>query len=94
MSAPTRGLASRSLEPSPGSEERGRAVAWAADVLRDHRMPSHEIEVVLTSADPIIVRRHLELHRERLQEWVDDQRRTLAAIEGLLADAAGRRRER
>jgi len=51
-------------------------------------MPSDEIGTVLTTDDPELVRRHLELHRERLDEWLADQRRTLAALERLLADRA------
>ena len=36
---------------------------------------------VLTSRDPEIVRRYLELHRERLQEQLDDELRTLDVLE-------------
>lgn len=45
-----------------------------------------EIRIVLTTADRELVRRHLELHLERLEEWLGDQRRNVAAIERLLAE--------
>jgi hypothetical protein len=43
-------------------------------------MPVGEIRAVLTTDDPVVVRRHLELHQERLQEWVSDQQRMLATV--------------
>ena len=52
-----------------------------ARALRHQRMPLDEIRVVLTTDDPEIVRRHLELHRERLAEWFDEQRRAVAVFE-------------
>jgi hypothetical protein len=51
-------------------------------------MPSAEIRAVLTTDEPELVRRYLELHRERLEEWLADQRLTLAAIEWHLAETA------
>ncbi len=39
---------------------------------------------ILGANDPEIVRRHLELHRERLQEELDDQLRRLDVLETLL----------
>jgi hypothetical protein len=51
-------------------------------------MPPEEIRVVLVTDDPRMVRRHLELHRERLMEELIDRRLTLAALERELADAA------
>ena len=44
--------------------------------------------VVLTNADRELVRRHLELHLERLEERLVTQRR-VAAIERILADSGG-----
>ena len=44
-------------------------------------MPSDEIRAVLASEDPLLVRRLLELHRERLEDRLADQRRTIARIE-------------
>ena len=75
-------------EHQPGSG----SVTWAANVLRYHEMPPDEIQAVLTSDDPELIHRYLELHRERLEEWVGDQRRTLAAVERLLAEVAAERR--
>ncbi len=52
-----------------------------ARTLRRQRMPLDEIRTLLTADDPEIVRRHLELHRERLEERLAAQVRTLASIE-------------
>jgi hypothetical protein len=54
-------------------------------------MPCGEIHAVLTADDPELVRRYLELHLERLEERLSDQRRTLAALEQILGTAARRR---
>jgi hypothetical protein len=43
-------------------------------------MPPEEIRAVLTPGDPVIARRLLELHRERLEEWFEQQRRLLDAV--------------
>jgi hypothetical protein len=53
--------------------ERIRAVG----ALRRNRMPRAEIRAVLAADDPEIVRRYLELHRERLEEQLEDRRRSL-----------------
>ena len=52
-----------------------------ATTLRQQRMPLEEIRAVLTTDDPDVVRRYLELHQERLEEWFCDQRRRLATVE-------------
>ena len=62
--------------------------APAERILRDLGMPPEEIRTVLVTDDPRLVRRHLELHRERLVEELLDRRRVLAALERELADAA------
>jgi hypothetical protein len=62
--------------------------APAERVLRDMGMPPEGIRMVLVADDPRLVRRHLELHRERLMEELIDRRLTLAALERELADAA------
>lgn len=54
-------------------------------------MPSEEIRAVLSAEDPEIVRRYLELHRERLEEQADEQRRTLDSLERSLTEAIRRR---
>ena len=59
---------------------------WATRVLFEHGMPPDEIREVLTTEDPRAVRRHLELHRERLVEELIDRRRTLESLERVLVD--------
>jgi hypothetical protein len=44
-------------------------------------MPPEEIRAVLSPGDPVIARRLLDLHRERLGEWIEEQRRVLASVE-------------
>jgi DNA-binding transcriptional MerR regulator len=53
--------------------------------LRRQRMPLREIRAVLTADDPRIVRRHLELHRERLEERLAEQRALLDSLERTLS---------
>ena len=52
--------------------------------LRRQGMPLPEIRALLAAGDPTIVRRHLELHRERLEERLAEQRRALADVESSL----------
>ena len=71
-----------------GDEENrssSESIAWAIGALRDQDMPSEEIATVLGADDPELVRRYFELHQERLEEHLADQRRTLARLERLLA---------
>jgi DNA-binding transcriptional MerR regulator len=58
-------------------------------VLRRQGMPRQEIRAVLAANDPLMVRRLLELHRERLEEWLEEQRRLVASIEQSLAGELG-----
>ena len=44
-------------------------------------MPPREIRAVLAADDPLVGRRLLELHRERLGEWLEEQRRLVSSIE-------------
>ena len=56
-----------------------------ATTLRLQRMPFDEIRAVLTSDDPEIVRRHLELHQERLAERYAEERRAVARLAASLS---------
>lgn len=56
-----------------------------ATVLRESGMPPAEIRAVLSTDEPELVHRYLELHVERLEEWLGSQRRSLAAIEPVIA---------
>ena len=67
------------------------SIAWAEMVLRDQEMPPDELRVVLATPDRELVRRHLELHLERIEEWLITQRRSVAAAERILIEAAERR---
>jgi hypothetical protein len=71
------------LEPERQVDSGSRA--WAETVLRDQGMPPDELRAVLT-ADRELVRRHLELHLERLEERLVARRREVAAIGRILAD--------
>jgi DNA-binding transcriptional MerR regulator len=59
--------------------------AAARRILRRQGMPSREIRAVLAANDPLSVRRLLELHRERLEEWLEEQQRLVTSIERSLA---------
>jgi DNA-binding transcriptional MerR regulator len=61
-----------------------------ARTLQHQGMPLHEIRAVLRTDDPVVVRRYLELHRERLDEWVARQREDLRALERLVMPARDR----
>jgi hypothetical protein len=63
------------------------SMAWAVEALRLSGMPAEEIRAVLSADDPVTVRRFLELHRERLEEGVTEQRRRLASLERFLIEA-------
>jgi hypothetical protein len=70
------------------------SIAWAIQTLSDQAMPSEEIGAILSSDDPAVVRRYLEVHRERLEEGVANQQLMLGLLEPLLvarSHAAGRR---
>ncbi|HEX6579729.1 MAG TPA: hypothetical protein VF195_02520 [Actinomycetota bacterium] len=57
----------------------------ARRILRRQGMPRREIRAVLGATEPLVVRRLLELHRERLEEWHEEQQRSLTSIERSLA---------
>jgi hypothetical protein len=52
-------------------------------------MSPREIRAVLTAEDPVFVRRLMELHRERLEEWLEEQQRLVARIERSLVGERG-----
>lgn len=60
-----------------------------AKTLRLQGMPIEEIRVVLTADDPVVVHRYLELHHERLDERLAEQRRNLASLERSLSRMHG-----
>jgi hypothetical protein len=64
-------------------------VLWAAYALRAHGMPQGEVHSLLATDDPRLIRRHMDLHRERLEERFADHRELVDTIEGLLLEAAG-----
>ena len=51
------------------------------DRLRRQGMPEDEIRSILAATDTRIVRRHLELHRERLTERAVEERRAVDRVE-------------
>ena len=58
----------------------------ARRILRRQGMPPQDIRAVLAADDPLVGRRLLELHRERLEEWLDEQWKLVANIERVLVD--------
>jgi hypothetical protein len=73
-------MSSGSLTAGPQISTLTRASA----LLRESRMPPDEIRAIVTTAEPELVRRYLELHLERLEEWLAAQRHNLASVELLL----------
>jgi hypothetical protein len=60
--------------------------ASAARALLRQEMPLGEVRAVLEAADPTVVRRYLELHRERLEEQIAERCRVLDAVERMLTE--------
>jgi hypothetical protein len=58
----------------------------AAALLSRQGMPPGDVSAVLETRDPRVIRRHLELHRERLMEQAIDQRRAIDQVERLLVE--------
>lgn len=83
-----------SIEPKRSPRIGSTALAVAA--LSDLGMPWTEIDAILEAEDRRLVRRYLQLHAERLEERLADQRSLLLSVEPILAAAAprieGRRR--
>jgi hypothetical protein len=59
-------------------------VVAAETMLVEQGMPIEEVSDLLCADDPTTVRRHLELHRERLVERSMEQRRAVDDVERLL----------
>lgn len=78
---PVDGLVAEAMRSSGG------IAASAIRVLIDQGMPWTEIGSILGSDGPELVRRTLELHRERLEERLAEQRAELDRIEPLLLEA-------
>jgi hypothetical protein len=53
-------------------------------------MPPEEIRAVLEADDPGIVHKYFELHWERLEERLAEQRRTIAILERSIVEAIER----
>jgi hypothetical protein len=53
-------------------------------LLVEQGMPEDEVRSLLAARDPRIVRRHLELHRERLMERAVEQRTAIDRVEDAL----------
>jgi hypothetical protein len=62
------------------------SMSWAAHVLREQGMPALERHAVFGTDDPRTIRRYLDLHRERLEEQLMDQRAVLECIEVFLTE--------
>jgi len=63
------------------------ALVSAIEVLRDLDMPPDEVDAVVAADQPVIVHRYMELHRERLEERLADQVRTLERVKRILTPA-------
>jgi hypothetical protein len=57
----------------------------AAEALRRCQMPEVEIAWVVSARDPATVHMIVELHRERLEEELEERRRLLADVEAQLS---------
>jgi len=66
------------------------ALVSAIEVLRDLDMPPDEVDAVVSADQPVIVHRYMELHRERLEERLADQVRTLESVKRILTPATPR----
>jgi DNA-binding transcriptional MerR regulator len=67
-------------------------VLAAETTLLEQGMPIDEVCELLRADDPTTVRRHLELHRERLVERLGEQRRAVDRVERVLVGGVGRAR--
>jgi hypothetical protein len=56
-------------------------ISWVQRALERLEMPPDEISAILATDEPEMVRRYLELHRERLEEHLADRLGELDAVE-------------
>ena len=63
-----------------------------ADMLREEAMPAEEIHEILATDDPRVVRRYFELHAERLDERLAEQRKRLVELERTVIGVIDERR--
>jgi DNA-binding transcriptional MerR regulator len=68
------------------------SVQSVGGALLEQGMRVEEVRSVLDAEDPAVVRRHLELHRERLAERLEERLRTVDRLEDLLLERTDRRR--
>jgi hypothetical protein len=84
------------MEARGSTSELGPEAFWrlalATPALRDQGMPPGEVDAILEADDPEVIRRYLELHRERLEERFADQRRTVGHLMQVVTSATGDRR--
>lgn len=71
----------------PASPVVSDAIGFATRTLREQGMPLDEVKAALAVEEPQVLRRYMELHRERLDERLAAERRALAGVERLLAMA-------
>ena len=69
-------------------------VGEAEATLFEQGMPADEIRAVLGADDALIVRRYLELHRERLIERLVEERLAVDQVERLLMDPVAQHQPR
>ena len=84
------------MEAKGSRDELDPATSWrlalATPVLMDQGMPPEEIDAILGADDPEVVRRYLELHEERLEERLAEQRRSIDRLMQVITPATGVRR--
>lgn len=71
----------------PASPIASDPIALAIRTLREQGMPRGEIETVLEATETQVLRRYMELHRERLEERLAAELRALTEVERFLAMA-------
>jgi hypothetical protein len=65
-----------------------RELRAAADLLTGQGMPRRDVDSVLRARGPRVIRRHLELHRERLMERSIEESRVVDRVDRVLMAVA------